>query len=85
MADRGINGDPLRTVGGNWYYSSVRMVPPGFGARHNKPMTMGGNPKSRTTFNYTTFVEFTSHGAKPGTCRALYQLKDMSKPQFTLR
>ena len=85
MSGKGINGDPLKTVNGNWYASSVQLTRPGFGPSHNRPMTMGGNPKARTTFNYTTFVQFTSHGAKPGTCRALYQLRNMSKPEFTLR
>ena len=81
----GIGGDPLKTVDGNWYASSVRLERPGFGPNHRRPMAMGGNPMQRSTFNYTTFTQFTHHGAVPRTCRALYQLKNMSKPEYTTR
>ena len=82
---KGIGGDPLKTVGGNWYASSVQLCRPGFWPNHRRPMAMGGNPKARSTFNYTTFVQFTHHGAYPRACRALYQLPNMSKPEYTLR
>ena len=83
---RGINGDPLKTVNGNWYVSSVQLKRPGFGRRERRrPMVMGGNPKVRSTFNYTTFVQFTKFGPFPRTCRAIYKLKNMSKPEYTTR